>query len=289
MSEIISDLSSSLLIRGDEHHAFRDPAVFVKDDVIHLWCTLVETEPNESAPYMYVVHMSSTDFKSWTEPKKLTVRDRSKNFSSPGNIVFADGEYIMCLQTYCRENGEKFGNDNCRLYIMKSKDLENWTEPEPIPVKGDIPISEYGRMIDPYLFKGKNEWNCFFKQNGQICRSTSKDLKNWSYIGSYSGGENPCIIDSDGKYYLISSPLNGLDLSISTDLENWQYITNLSFGQKDWSWAKGRLTAGAAVKLRDMWLMFFHGTGPENESVIFDTHACIGVAWSRDLIHWEWK
>jgi hypothetical protein len=35
--------------------------------------------------------------------------------------------------------------------------------------------------------------------------------------------------------------------------------------------------------------MFFHGTGPEDEETIFDTHACIGVAWSFDLKNWIWK
>ena len=59
--------------------------------------------------------------------------------------------------------------------------------------------------------------------------------------------------------------------------------------------AKGRLTAGFVLDCRNetainvQYLMFFHGTGPEDEQTIFDTHACIGLAWSDDLIHWDWS
>ena len=156
--ELFENLSSSLLIRGDENRAYRDPAVLYKDGVIHLWCTLVETEPGETRPYMYVVHMCSSDLAGWSKPEKLTVRDRARNFSSPGNVIFHNGEYIMCIQSYCRENGEKFGNDNCRLYTMKSHDLLSWSEPEQLLVLGKS--ASYTRMIDPYLFEKDGVWNC---------------------------------------------------------------------------------------------------------------------------------
>ena len=38
-----------------------------------------------------------------------------------------------------------------------------------------------------------------------------------------------------------------------------------------------------------VYLMFFHGTGPEDERVCFDKNASVGLAWSRDLIRWEWR
>jgi hypothetical protein len=53
------------------------------------------------------------------------------------------------------------------------------------------------------------------------------------------------------------------------------------------------LTAAFVLDLRDVqgveaFVMFFHGSGPEDERVLFDTYASIGIAWSRDLKHWEW-
>ena len=64
--------------------------------------------------------------------------------------------------------------------------------------------------------------------------------------------------------------------------------------KKEWDWAKGRLTAGAVVDLRnkkgiDKYIMFFHGSGPNRESEgDFDKNCSIGIAWSDDLVKWEW-
>ena len=147
---ITDAITSSLLIRGDETHAFRDPTVIYKDGIFRLYCTYVETEPTGDI-YMYTVVVRSKDLIHWDEPEKLTPRDKRLNFSSPGNIVEHGGKYIMCLQTYPRENGEKYGNAGSRIYTMTSMDLDHWDEPQVIPVKGDMPVTEIGRMIDPYL------------------------------------------------------------------------------------------------------------------------------------------
>ena len=106
-------MTSPILFRGDERHAWRDPAAFYRDGVIHLFMTLTETE-DDGRVFMYVAHSSSRDLLNWTEPEKLTVRDQSKNFSSPGNVVDLGDRFLLCFQTYCRENGEKFGKRNCR-------------------------------------------------------------------------------------------------------------------------------------------------------------------------------
>lgn len=82
--------TKTLLLRGDDTHAYRDPAVYYKDGIYRLYMTLVETEP-DGGVYMYIAESRSTDLIDWTAPKKLTVRDQSKNFSSPGNIIFHDG------------------------------------------------------------------------------------------------------------------------------------------------------------------------------------------------------
>ena len=294
MREILDSLNSSLLIKGDSCHAYRDPAVVYKDGVFKLYFTLVETE-QDGEVYMYVAHTETKDLKSFSPIRKLTIRDKRFNFSSPGNIVFHNGKYKMCLQTYCRENGEKYGNGRSRIFLMESDDLKNWSEPYPMLVKGDTPIEKLGRMIDPYvIYDEKNSlWNCFFKQNG-ISRAVSYDLKNFEYKGSFSGGENVSILKTGDCYMMFHSPKNGIGIKKSMDLQNWDDVEGLlTFGQKDWIWAQGRLTAGAVIEIEDngkpLYLMFFHGSGPEDESVIFDTHACIGAAWSFNLQNWIWK
>lgn len=293
---ILDGIKTSRLIPGDGTRAFRDPAVIYRDGVFRLYCTYVETEA-DGGIWMYTVLMRSTDLVRWSAPEKLTPRDRSLNFSSPGNIVEWNGEYVMCLQTYCRENGEKYGNGNSRIWTMRSPDLERWDEPRPLMVKGNIPIADMGRMIDPYLIydKKKGLWNCFYKQNG-VSRSTSPDLEHWDYCGSFQGGENVSVIERGGEYLMFHSPENGVGVKRSPDLEHWEDAGPLlTFGQSEpgWSWARGRLTAGFVLPFeedgRTVYLMFFHGTGPQDERVNFDNNASVGLAWSFDLVRWEWR
>lgn len=291
---LLDRIKTSRLIPGDGTHAFRDPAAVYKDGVFRLYCTYVETEADGTV-YMYTALMRSTDLVRWSDPVKLTPRDRSLNFSSPGNIVERGGKYVLCLQTYCRENGEKYGNGRSRIYTMTSADLEHWDEPQLLAVKGDMPVGAMGRMIDPYLIYDRKTglWNCFYKQNG-VSRSVSPDLKSWEYRGSFPGGENVSVLETNGGYVMFHSPENGIGIKRSRDLEHWEDAGELlTFGQKDWSWARGRLTAGFVLPYEEngetVYLMFFHGTGPEDERVCFDKNASVGLAWSRDLIRWEWR
>jgi hypothetical protein len=290
-----SDFSSPVLLRGDERSAFRDPAVYYHNGMFHLFFTLVETE-EDGRVFLYLGYTTSRDLKAFAPVRKLTPRDQSLNYSSPGNVIRFNDEYVICFQSYCRENGEKYGNDNSRLFIMRSADLVHWSAPELLRVKGnEVPREQMGRMIDPYLIQGKDElWYCFFKHKGGASYSRSCDLLNWEYCGHMACGENVCVLRQGELYRLWHSPKNGIGEKVSTDLIHWTDTGKLiTLGQQHWDWAKGRLTAAMILDLRDepeigVALLFFHGTGPEDESVIFDQHACIGFAWSSDLEHWKY-
>ena len=69
----------------------------------------------------------------------------------------------------------------------------------------------------------------------------------------------------------------------------------LTLGQKDWPWARGRITAGFVLDARRVpgvrkYLMFFHGSDYPEEDPRggFDNFASIGLAWSKDLRRWDW-
>lgn len=287
-------LRTPIILEGDLHTAFRDPAVYYENGRFHLFCTMVENCPD--GPFLYTIQSISDDLLHWSIPRKLTPKDKSLNFSSPGNVVRTPDGYRLCLQTYCRENGEKFGNENSRIWTMHSDDLMHWDSPRLLYVKGDIPVKDMGRMIDPFLLQDKDEpdkWWCLYKQNGASV-SWSRDLENWTYHGHTGAGENVCVIVKDNVYILFHSPHNGIGMLKTADFITFEPFGDLiTLGQEQWPWAQGRLTAGYVLDLTNVpeygkFLLFFHGTGPEDERTVFDHSACIGLAWSDDLLHWEY-
>lgn len=295
-------LKSPLIFKGDSVTAYRDPAILYHNRIFHLFFTLVEVE-GDGKVFSYTARSSSKDLLKWSLPVKLTPRDQTLNFCSPGNIIRVRDEWILCLQTYPRPGQMitqpvRYGDKSARIFIMRSNDLENWSEPEILMVKGnDVPVPEMGRMIDPYLLEDKDEkgryW-CFYKQRG-VSMSYSYDLKNWTFHGFTDAGENVTVLIENDEYLMFHSPSNGIGMKRSSDLKEWTDTGELiTLGQEEWAWARGRITAGTVVNLRDekriaRYLMFFHGSGPLKESQgDFDRNASIGIAWSRDLAEWEW-
>ena len=297
----LNKLTSPILLHGDETTAYRDPAVLFHNGTFYLFFTLVETE-SDSKIYSYTASSISSDLIHWSKPKKLTEKNQNLDFSSPGNILHFNDEWILCLQTYPRpdytsDQAPRYANAAARLYIMRSKNLTDWSKPEILKVKGpDIPIEDMGRMIDPFLLEDKDVpgkiW-CFYKQNG-VSMSYSYDLKHWTFAGHTDSGENVSVLVENGEYILFHSPSNGIGIKTSEDLKTWKDWGKLiMLDQKNWNWAKGRITAGTVLKLPEnlqaKYLMFFHGSGPLTESKgDFDKNASIGIAWSNDLVHWDW-
>jgi len=293
----LQDAPSPLLFRGDGQTAYRDPAAIYHDGWFHLYFTYVTKEADGLA-YSRVAWSKSRDLLRWTEVTPFTPLDLNFNYGSPGDVIRFGKHWVLCLQTYPRPNGEKYGNKNARIWTMRSYDLEHWLEPTLLQVKGpDVPIERMGRMIDPYLFQDKDEpgkWWCIYKQKG-LSMSWSRDLETWTFAGNFAAAENPCVIVDRGEYVLFDSPAGGIGVKRSRDLHAWRDVALLTLGQKDWPWAQGRLTAGFVLDLRNVpevgkAIMFFHGSRYPEEDPRggFDNFASIGFAWSDDLEQWSW-
>lgn len=250
----------NLIFEQTDKCSFRDPAAYIKNGVIYLFFTLVENTAN--GRFFYVAESTSTDFTHWSEPVILTEKDKGKNYSSPGNVIKYNGAYYLCLQTYPGPNGETFGNNNSRIYTMKSKDLIHWYNPEILMVKGDISIEDMGRMIDPYILEDNGIFRCFFKQNG-VSFSTSTDLKEWEFQGRADCGENVCVLKQNGEYLIFHSPENGIGLLKTKDFRHFENCGVTTLKQSEWVWAKDRVTAGFVLELPDdykhRYALFFHG------------------------------
>ena len=299
---LLSKLTSPVIFKGDDKTAYRDPAVLFHKGRFYLFFTLVKSE-SDGKVYSYTAMSTTIDLVKWDAVKILTPRDQNLDFSSPGNVIRFNNEWILCLQTYPRpdykvEQMPRFGTGDAKLFIMRSKNLKDWSLPELIKVKGpEISENQMGRMIDPYLLEDINEkgkWWCFYKQNG-VSMSYTNDFINWKYFGKAEAGENVCVLKQKEDYIMFHSPKNGIGIKRSRDIINWESQGQLiTLGQQEWDWAKGRITAGAVIDLRkkrslSKYLMFFHGSGPlTEEQGDFDKNASIGLAWSDDLIHWQW-
>ncbi|MHC4545641.1 MAG: sialidase family protein [Planctomycetota bacterium] len=298
-----SEIKSPIVLRGDSKRAFRDPAALYQAGKFYLFYTLVRTEA-DGLIYSYTAVSTSRDLQDWSGPRIITPKGQHLNFSSPGNVVRFGDEWILCLQTYPRlkyRQGERlrWADGSARLFMMRSKDLESWGEPELLRVKGpDVAVEKMGRMIDPYLIEDKDKpgkWWCFYKQSG-VSLSWSYDLVNWTYFGRADSGENVCVLVDGDEYVLFHSPGNGIGVKRSKDLKQWRDVDGLiTLGQKQWRWAETRLTAGVVLDLREerrigKYVMFFHGGGPGKSKTQdnVDANCSLGIAWSDDLKSWDW-
>jgi hypothetical protein len=300
---MLKQLDSPILLRGNNTTAYRDTAVLYHDKTFYLFFTTNETE-QDGRIFIYTGVSTSRDLKNWSKPRIITPKGHGLNYSSPGNVVRFGDEWVLCLQTYPLPNYKRgddliWGNQDARIWIMRSEDLLHWRDAELLRVKGpDVPQEKMGRMIDPYLIQDKDEpgkWWCFYKQNG-VSFSWSYDLENWTYGGQTPCGENVCVHIDRGEYLLFHSPANGIGMKRSPDLKQWRDIGEvITLGQENWRWAETRLTAGCVLDLRreptiGKYLMFFHGGGPGKIRTQDNEYAnmSIGIAWSDDLTTWHW-
>jgi len=274
-----------ILFEGNDRLAYRDPACIFWQGAYYLFFTVSEKENG----YMYNrVGMSiSRDLINWTEPRLLTPKDVNLNFCSPGNIIKAGEEYVICFTSYPMPfpyARRHYADDTARLFLMRTRDFEHFTDPELLNPKGDALVEELGRMIDPFILPKGDEYFLFYKQNG-VSVSKSRDLKKWEYLGHAQAGENACVIQRNGEYLLVHSPQNGIAFSRSKDLTHWEEAGVTTLDQLNWPWAQGRITAGFAMEAPKeaprRYLLFFHGS----RDIFPETHgnATLALAYTDDF------
>ena len=142
----LSAIKSPIILEGNDRIAYRDPTCLYHNGLFRLFFTYI-TNTDDGRHYWTVAYSKSPDLINWTTPRSITPRDQNLNFASPGNIVRFKDEWILCMQTYPTPNNEKYGNNDCRVWITRSRDLTNWSAPEMLMVKGpDVSVNEMGRL-----------------------------------------------------------------------------------------------------------------------------------------------
>lgn len=293
MTENITGTVRSPILK-DARRAFRDPALYYHDGEYHLFFTVVEQR--EEGYYLYIGTSKSSDLLAWEPVRQLTTSEL--HFSSPGNLIFHNRKWIMCVQSYPIKRGEDYGDERCRLWLMESEDLYHWSEPRAMEERGcRANWTSSSRQIDPYLIEHRQHYYCFYKTDGHFGAIVSDDLHQWREASpeqpvlsreqtpDRSSVENPCIIHDGSKFVLFFAPCRqgrGIGIAYSHNLLQWTDIRYLPFPSLDW--APGGPTAAMVLDQRAVcgkWLMAFHGDieGPHG--------GAIGLAWSEDLIHWH--
>lgn len=248
--------------------ARRDPAAIELDGVVHVFHTVVDVTTDPLSLWIEVT--TSTDLKQWTAPERVT--PPGPNFSSPGNIVRRDGEWILCLQSYPIPRGGVYADDRCRLWTMRSTDLRRWSAPVELRITDG---SGARRRIDPFLVETEDAVLCLHKDAGAIRALRSTDaMSSWQSVtgpalvdpGSLPTGEtveNPAVLASPGGGWLLfaSSVRPGRGIRVARGESPWTWGPSTELDLPTVSWAPGGLSAATVLATPGRahpWTMFLH-------------------------------
>lgn len=311
MNVDLSALQTSQIMPCTDRIGFRDPTAIFHQGRCYCYYSYVELG-SDGWTYFRLGLSISDDLLHWEGPYLLTEPDRRFNYSSPGCIIRQGDEFVMCIQTYPTWGNapdKVCGNQTSRIFTIRSRDLFHWSEPELMRVHGDdVSAEAMGRMIDPYIvedLRAPGRYLVFYKQPPKniiprktetgypveyMSYSSTRDLKHFQYEGYVECGENVCVLPENGRYRIYNSPQNGVACLITRDFRTWEREAPLTFGQANWPWAASRLTAGFVLDGRQepgvgKYLMFFNGDTPG----AFPFCASLGLAWSDDLVTWQYR
>lgn len=188
--------------------AARDPASVLHDGVFHCFHTAVELQSAAEGYVLFADMTTSRDLTHWTPPRRLTAP--GLNFSSPGNVLWVEDRWVLCLQSYPIPPGGQYGTDASRLWLMESRDLQEWTLPHLLQPDGcQATWAHSRRQIDPYLMRHDGCFWCFYKTDGCLGLLVSQDLARWeeasttrpvlSAADTPDGAtvENPCVVRAE--------------------------------------------------------------------------------------------
>jgi len=87
----VNKIKSPILFEGNDVTAYRDPLPFYHKGIFYLYFSLSEIE-KDGKIYMYTAFSKSKDLIHWSAVKKITIKDQSLNYSSPGSIIHYNNE-----------------------------------------------------------------------------------------------------------------------------------------------------------------------------------------------------
>jgi hypothetical protein len=291
--------------------AVKDQALVWADGRWHMifsYVTNATTTPDRQQ--WDIATAQSKDLHRWTDLSRWS--EQPGGMASPDVVRAPDGSFVV---TYDSPPGES-GGVQAKLYYRTSRDLVHWSSPKPL-AQSLFPAAS-DRMIDAALAWTGNGLILAFKlgttseqQAFEIARSPSGSLSGpWQLVGrpdiSVYGDtiENYEVLSVAGKWKLVATS-NTLDQpwmftlsgnpSIPASWLHWTHGYELEVTSQSWDSGHGVSSVGfehanSAFLCQDTVDGFFYLTyaGSSDLSSFGGWgHAKIGIARSRDLVHWE--
>ena len=301
----------------------RDPAAGVKDQALvwtrgrwHMLFSIVTNDvPTPGDEHWDIATATSPDLVHWSQPSSWPAQPGVVGVGSPDVVRSPSGSFVA---TYDSGPGE-IGGGQSKLYYRTSPDLVRWSAPHPLarslhPTPGD-------RMIDPALAWTGHGLILGYKA-GTVSGTTSQHFEvAWSPSGSLDGpwtfvGRPDIVVYGDtvenlefiavrGRWRLVATSntfdqpwmfdLSG-DPSVPSSWLHWTHATMLSIPGQAWDSGRGLSSVGFehanSVFLCDATATdgYYYATYSGSDELSHFGgwgHAEIGIARSKDLVHWR--
>jgi hypothetical protein len=271
----------------------------------------VRTSPG--GVYWDIASSTSKDLSHWTAPVAWPVQPGTLGVASPELAEQPDGTFVV---TYQSDPGQTTGAQD-RLYYRTSDDLVTWSPP--YPLAQNFAPRPQDRMIDGSLAWTRNGLILGFKaglagnqQSFEIAWSPDGSLNGpWRYVGKPDIRVNGDTIERDeflsidGTWHLMATsnvldqpwlftlagnpgqPSGWLDWKDGYELrvptEAWDSGRGIS--SVNYEWANSAFLCNDRVSGGYYYLLY----AGSDELTAFDGwgHAEIGIARSKDLVHWQ--
>jgi hypothetical protein len=308
---------------GLHNPVLSDPTAGEKDQALvwaggrwHMLFSFVTNDsPTPGAEHWNIAVATSPDLVHWSAPSPWPAQPGVIGVGSPDIVRSPSGLFVA---TYDSGPGEA-GGGQAKLYYRTSPDLTSWSPPHPLALSLHPTPAE--RMIDPTLAWTGNGLVLGYKY-GTVSSSTSQHFEvAWSPSGSIDGpwrfvGRPDIVVYGDtvenlefltvaGRWRLVATS-NTFDQPWMFDLSgdpaspaswlSWTHGRMLEIPGQKWDSGPGLSSVGYehanSVFLCDAHAVdgYYYATySGSDELTRFGGwgHAEIGMARSRDLVHWS--
>lgn len=243
---------------------------------------------SKGLPYLYLKWLNNWEGRSVYHPQ----------------IIKKDGKYYLIYTGTTSFQQLCYHHD---LGLAVSNDLNKWERFQKKPIftrgvkgewDGDLAAHSYIIKKDDlyYLFYDGSYLDAWHEEIGV---AISSDLINWQRYeknpvlksGDWWWNKNHvsrcCVFEENGKYYMFFAGHDGycerIGMAVSDDLLNWrkEYSEPVLDLGKTGDWDEFHISDPRVLKIDELYLMFYSGYDAKEKK------GRLGVAYSRDLLHWE--